>query len=111
MVEVSYDDAEGDDKSAEQTSAHPVRSAPASNIVPGLSRREPSEIKLAVLIIQPREVDENTASGENIGARVAATDSGDVLDLCIRGCCGRCRCRSVVRHRQGDGAANDEVMP
>ena len=82
VVKASYDDAEGDDKSAEQTSAHPVRSAPASNIAPVF----PDEaVGNDAVLIMPREVDENTASGENIGAPIAATDPGDVLTYAFEG--------------------------
>ena len=82
VVEVSYDDDEGDDKSAEQTSAHPVRAAPDSNIAPVFPDENLGETGSQIL---PREVDENTASGENIGAPIAATDPGDVLTYAFAG--------------------------
>ena len=76
QVEVSYEDDEGKDKSAEQTSANPVRAAPASNIAPVFPDEDLGTVDDQIM---PREVDENTASGENIGDPVAATDPGDVL--------------------------------
>ena len=82
VVDVSYDDAEDDDKSAEQTSAHPVRAAPASNIAPVFPDEAVADDDV---LIEPREVDENTASGENIGAPIAATDPGDVLTYAFEG--------------------------
>ena len=81
-VEASYDDAEGDDKSAEQTSANPVRAAPASNIAPVFPDED---LDTTGNQIMPREVDENTASGMDIGAPVAATDPGDVLTYAFAG--------------------------
>ena len=82
VVKASYDDAEGDDKSAEQTSAHPVRAAPASNIAPVFPDEAVADDNV---LIKPREVDENTASGENIGAPITATDPGDVLTYAFEG--------------------------
>ena len=82
VVKASYDDAEGDDKSAEQTTAHPVREAPASNIAPVFPDEDVADDNV---LIKPREVDENTASGENIGAPIAATDPGDVLTYAFEG--------------------------
>ena len=82
VVKASYDDAEGDDKSAEQTSAHPVRVAPDSNIAPVFPDEAVGDDNV---LIRPREVDENTASGENIGAPIAATDPGDVLTYAFAG--------------------------
>ena len=76
VVKASYDDEEGDDKSAEQTSAHPVRAAPASNITPVFPDEDVADDQVR---IKPRDVDENTTSGENIGAPIAATDPDDVL--------------------------------
>ena len=82
VVKASYDDAEDKDKSAEQTSAHPVRAAPASNIAPVFPDEAVADNDV---LIKPREVDENTASGENIGAPIAATDPGDVLTYAFAG--------------------------
>ena len=53
VVKASYDDAEGDDKSAEQTSAHPVRAAPASNIAPVFPDEAVADDNV---LIKPREV-------------------------------------------------------
>ena len=82
VVKASYDDAEGDDRPAEQTSVHPVRAAPASNITPVFPDEAVGDDDV---LIMPREVDENTASGENIGAPIAATDPGDVLTYAFEG--------------------------
>ena len=45
---------------------------------------------------QSREVAENTAAGRNLGARVAATDPGDVLTYSLDDGADA----AVVRHRQ-----------
>jgi len=82
QVKASYDDAEGEDKSTEQSSDHPVRAAPASNIAPVFPDEAVGDDDV---FIKPREVDENTASGENIGAPIAATDPGDVLTYAFGG--------------------------
>ena len=76
-VEASYDDGEGEDKSAEQASAHPVRAAPATNVPPVF----PDTDADTTGVQQAREVAENTPAGEDIGDAVVATDPGDVLDL------------------------------
>ena len=81
-VAASYDDAEGDDKSAMEPSAHPVRAAPASNIAPVFPDEDVAD---TAVLIKPRAVDENTASGENIGSPIAATDPGDILTYAFAG--------------------------
>ena len=68
-----YDDAEGDDRTAQEDSAHAVREAPTSNVPP----------TFPILVgemntNQTREVAENTPAGTNFGAPVAASDT-DVL--------------------------------
>ena len=68
-----YDDGEGDDKTAEQDSAHAVREAPTSNVPPTF----PTPVGQGNTN-QEREVAENTPAGTNIGDPVAASDT-DVL--------------------------------
>ena len=72
-----YDDAEGEDKTAQEDSANSVRIAPASNSDPKFP--DTDLITQEVQTAQTREVAENTPAGRNLGARVAATDPGDVL--------------------------------
>ena len=72
-----YDDDEGDDKTARQNSYRNVRSAPAANTAPMFPDQDPGTE--GIQTDQTREVAENTPAGTNIGAPVAATDSGDVL--------------------------------
>ena len=72
-----YDDDEGEDKTAQEDSAHSVRRAPETNTDPVFPDQDLSQG--GVQTAQTREVAENTPAGRNIGARVAATDSGDVL--------------------------------
>ena len=81
-VEATYDDTEGKDKSAEEASAHPVRAAPASNIAPVFPDEDVPD---ANVLIKPREVDENTPAGMDVGAPVVATDPGDVLTYSFAG--------------------------
>ena len=70
-----YDDDEGDDKAAEQESAHAAREAPTSNVTP----RFPIPAgAINDSTDQKREIAENTPAGTNIGAAVAASDT-DVL--------------------------------
>ena len=69
-----YDDGEDDDKTAEGNSYRSVRSAPQTNIEPVFPT--PSG---QMDTNQTREVAENTPSGTNLGAPVAASDPGDVL--------------------------------
>ena len=66
-----YDDDEGDDKAAEQESAHAAREAPTSNVTPRFPIANDTTN-------QTREIAENTPAGTNIGAPVAASDT-DVL--------------------------------
>ena len=64
----SYDDGEGSGKSAEGVSANVVQAAPTQmNLPPEFPSTENGE----------RNVDENTAPGEDIGLPVAATDPND----------------------------------
>ena len=68
-----YDDDEGDDKTAEQESAHAAREAPTSNVPPSFPTPVGQENT-----DQEREIPENTPAGTNIGAPVTASDT-DVL--------------------------------
>ena len=68
-----YDDDEGDDKAAEQDSAHAAREAPTSNVPPTFPTPVGQENTH-----QERKVAENTPAGTNIGAPVTASDT-DVL--------------------------------
>ncbi len=72
-----YDDGEDGDKTAQEDSANRVRSAPEINTNPVFPDQDPAAN--GVQTAQTREVAENTPAGRNIGARVAATDRGDVL--------------------------------
>ena len=74
-----YDDAEGDDRTAEGDSAHAAREAPASNVPPTFPM-----IIGGTLTNQTREVAENTPAGTNIGAPVTASDT-DVLTYSLDG--------------------------
>ena len=73
-AQAMYDDGEGEDKTAREDSYRNVRSAPQSNIDPvfpiTVGRSDTN---------QTREIAENTPAGRNLGARIAASDSGDVL--------------------------------
>ena len=77
----SYEDAEGEDKTAEIESAHAVRAKPDTNTPPALPDQD-SNIEGNQ---QTRMVAENTSAGEDIGAPVEATDSGDVLTYSLSG--------------------------
>ena len=69
-----YDDSEDDDKTAQENSYRSVRRAPETNtdpVFPTPSGQPNTN--------QTREVAENTPAGRNLGAPVAASDSGDVL--------------------------------
>ena len=79
-----YDDGEGEDKTAQEDSANSVRRAPASNNDPVFPDQDLSTPNVQDKN-QEREVEENTPAGRNLGARVAATDSGDVLTYSISG--------------------------
>ena len=68
-----YDDAEGDDRAAEEDSAYAVREAPTSNVPPTF----PTPVGEQTTN-QTRKVAENTPAGTNIGAPVTASDT-DVL--------------------------------
>ena len=70
-----YDDDEGDDKAAEQESAHAAREAPTSNVTPRFPIPAGAILNSTD---QTREIAENTPAGTNIGAAVAASDT-DVL--------------------------------
>ena len=70
------------DKTAEGSSARSVRRVPTSgNTDPAFPDQNPST--LVADTAQTREVAENTPSGRNIGARVVASDPGDVLTYSI----------------------------
>ena len=75
-----YDDGEGEDKTAQEDSANSVRRAPVpdTNTDPVFPDQN-LNVELEVQTEQTREVAENTPAGRNLGARVAATDPGDVL--------------------------------
>ena len=77
----SYEDAEGEDKDAEQPSANAVRAKPDTNTPPAFPDQDPNVGGNQ----QTRMVEENTAAGEDIGAAVEATDSGDVLTYSLSG--------------------------
>ena len=75
-----YDDGEGEDKTAQESSYRRVRSVPQANtgpVFPTLSGQQNTN--------QEREVAENTPSGRNLGDPVAATDPGDVLTYSLSG--------------------------
>ena len=72
-----YDDDEDEDKTAQEDSAKSVRRAPDTNTDPVFPDQDVN--RQGVQTEQTREVAENTPAGRNIGARVAATDPGDVL--------------------------------
>ena len=75
-----YDDGEGADKTAQADSVHAVREAPESNVPPTF----PTTVGQGNTN-QTREVAENTPSGTNLGAPVAASDPGDVLTYSLSG--------------------------
>ena len=75
-----YDDGEGADKTAQADSVHAVREAPESNVPPTF----PTTVG-QMNTNQTREVAENTPSGTNLGAPVAASDPGDVLTYSLSG--------------------------
>ncbi len=77
----SYEDAEGEDKTAEIESAHAVRAKPDTNAPPAF----PDQDSNTAGNQQTRMVAENTPAGEDIGAPVEATDSGDVLTYSLNG--------------------------
>ena len=77
----SYDDAEGEDKAAETESAHAVRAKPDTNTPPAFPDQNPDVDRNQ----QTRMVEENTPAGQDIGAAVEATDSGDVLTYSLSG--------------------------
>ena len=72
-----YDDAEDEDKTAQEDSANRVRRAPETNTDPVFPDQDLNTP--LVQTEQTREVAENTPAGRNLGARVEATDPGDVL--------------------------------
>ena len=73
-----YRDDEDEDKTAQENSANSVRRAPDTSntdpVFPDQDLNEPF-----VQTAQTREVAENTRTGTNLGARIAARDPGDVL--------------------------------
>ena len=79
-----YDDGEDEDKTAQENSYRSVRSAPSTTntdpVFPDLDLNSDG-----VQTAQTREVAENTPSGTNLGAPVAARDSGDVLTYSLSG--------------------------
>ena len=74
-----YDDGEGDDKTAQQDSAHAAREAPTSNVPPTFPTPAGQTDTN-----QARKVAENTPAGTNIGDPVAASDT-DVLTYSLGG--------------------------
>ena len=78
-----YNDGEGEDKTAQEDSANSVRGAPATNTDPVFPDQDPNTPE--VQTEQTREVAENTPAGRNLGARVAASDPGDVLTYSLSG--------------------------
>ena len=73
IAKAMYDDDEGDDKMAEQPSAHAAREAPTSNVAPTFPTPVGQDNTN-----QAREIAENTPAGTNIGDPVSANDT-DVL--------------------------------
>ena len=67
-----YDDAEDENKTAQEDSANRVRRAPETNTDPVFPDQNLNTD--GVQTEQTREVAENTPAGRNLGARVAATD-------------------------------------
>ena len=63
LVKASYEDGHGEDKSAEQTSAHAVREAPGTNVPPVFADTDTDNTGVQ----QARTVAENTPPGEDIG--------------------------------------------
>ena len=82
-AKATYDDSEGDDKSAQEDSARPIRRAPSTNTGPVFPDQDPGADGNQTA--QEREVAENTPAGQNIGAPVTATDQGDVLTYSFAG--------------------------
>ena len=78
-----YDDGEDEDKTAQEDSVNGVRRAPTSNTDPVFPDQDLNAS--GVQTAQTREVAENTAAGRNLGARVAASDPGDVLTYSLSG--------------------------
>ena len=78
-----YDDAEDEDKMAQEDSANSVRRAPTSNTDPVFPDQNLNTG--GIQTEQTREVEENTPAGRNLGPRVVATDSGDVLTYSLTG--------------------------
>ena len=73
--------ADEDDKKAQARSSRSVRGVPTGNIAPAFPDQNPS--LFGEQTAQERSVLENTPSGRNIGAPVAARDQGDVLTYSI----------------------------
>ena len=106
-----YDDDEGDDKMAEQESAHAAREAPTSNVIPTFPTASGTTN-------QTREIAENTPAGTNIGAPVAASDT-DVLTYSLGGtnvenfdinrATGHIVTKAALDHEES-GADEQEVM-
>ena len=82
-AEATYTDGEDKDKSANAVSARTVRAAPSSNNNPVFPNQNPGIGDPQTR--QEREVEENTRSGIDLGAPVAATDLGDVLTYSLEG--------------------------
>ena len=83
-AKATYRDGEDtdNDKNAEGRSVRSVRRVPTGgNTEPAFPDQNPSTLQIETA--QTRMVAENTPSGRNIGARVVATDSGDVLTYSI----------------------------
>ena len=75
-----YDDDEGDDRTAQQDSAHAAREAPTSNIPPTFPDQDTDTT--GPQTEQEREIAENTPPGTNVGAPVVASDN-EVLTYSI----------------------------
>ena len=109
----TYDDSEGEDKSAQEDSSRAIRRAPATNTAPVFPDQDPGTTGNQT--DQEREVAENTPTGQNIGAPVAAIDSGDVLTYSLGGtdaalfeidrATGQLRTKSALNH---DASGGDE---
>ena len=79
---VEYDDEEGEDKTAQEDSAHAVRAAPETNVPPVFP--DQTADPQTVVTAQTREVAESVAVGTNLGDPVAASDP-DVLTYSVDG--------------------------
>ena len=81
-VVVTYDDEEGDDKTVQAVSAARVLVTRSTNVKPEFENAEGEEI----IGVITREVPENTAAGQPVGAPIVAKDpEGDTLTYTLDG--------------------------